>query len=60
MAKKPKEKRVYSVEAGRTICLNGKPIFQIQKCGDTGPTEADALTHEVVKALQLLELLYDS
>lgn len=42
---------VWTLQAGRCICRNGKPLFTIRGVGQYNPVELDALTHEIVQLL---------
>jgi hypothetical protein len=54
-AKKSGRKRLkaprFTVEAGRSICHDGKPFISIVREGDTRPTNADKVTHLIAKSL---------
>jgi len=49
-------KDIWTLEAGRLLCLNGKPIAVLStsvrnSVGEFSPTEMDALAHRIVSLL---------
>lgn len=44
-------KHRYTMEAGRHIYRDGKPLIAILRCGDTEPWEADKMFREIGRAV---------
>jgi hypothetical protein len=45
------EEFIYTVDAGRLILRDGEPFINIQRAGNTNPTEADRVTHIIADLL---------
>jgi len=45
----------YTVEAGRSILMDGKPFIVIQRTGNIDPVEADNITHVIADLLNKYE-----
>jgi len=56
MTTKPKKPQAqaqprFTVEAGRSICRDGQPVFTVTRADGVAPTEADELCHILVALL---------